>query len=183
MSKKDRIAEFLAQGLTASQVSSIVGCTPAYISQLAKDEEFAALLLLKKEAAPPPNHEDVLLTNKYLSLEHKLLTQLENTMQFAELRDVTRALEVVGNRQEKRASRLATPATQGSNTTVHVSIMLPAHAIPEYTINQQKEVTSIGDRAMAPMSSIGVKALFNQITASKQQASVPALTNEVPADF
>lgn len=170
---RDKILNYMAQGVKASQVASIVGCTPAYISQLSKDEGFLAELKAAREAAYKDVDEDKVLTNKYMALEHKLLDSMENAMAMAELPAITRALEVIATRQEKRAQRLAGPVQQPGNTVI-VNLTLPSHAIPEYQINPQREVVSIGNRIISPMSSEGVKNLFTQIQQQRQLQAAEA---------
>lgn len=166
---RDRILNYMAQGLKAVQVCSIVGCTPAYISQLGKDEQFLAELAAARQEAYKTVDEDKVLTNKYMALEHKVLDAIESSMALAELPALTRALEVIGTRQERRALRLAAPVQPGG-TTVIVNLTLPTHAVPEYQINAQREVVAIGDRTISPMNSEGVKNLFTAMAARKAEA-------------
>ncbi len=166
---RDRILHYMAQGVTAAQTASIVGCTPSYINQLSKDELFVSQLKEAREKASGEEvDEDKVLSNKYLAMEHKILDGMSNAMAFAELPALTRALEVVATRQEKRALRLAQPQGQG-NGNVYVNITLPSHAVPEYQVNARREVVSIGDRTVAPMSSTGVANLFKQKQLEKAQ--------------
>lgn len=176
---KKRIANFLLRGLKPAQVASIVGCTPSYILQLQKDdEEFKAILgeLLPKVEAEQ-DLEDEILAAKYLSVEHKVLHQIEQALPMTgEIRDLSRALEVIGNRQEARLKRqMLARHPQGllgedGRATLTVSLSLPAHAIPEYTINAQKEITSIAKKPLNPLSSQGVKALFDTLSGRAKQA-------------
>ena len=166
---RDRILHYMAQGVPASQVASIVGCQPSYISQLGKDEKFLAQLAeARAEQQGKVVDEDKVLSNKYLAMEHKLLDQMSNSLAFAELPAVTRALEVIANRQENRAKRLAQPTVE-RGAAVMINITLPSHAVPEYQVNSQREVISIGNRAVAPMSSTGVANLFAQKIALRQE--------------
>ena len=176
---RDRILDYMAQGLKAVQVASIVGCSASYISQLGKDEKFLEELKAKMGEFQAKPDEDKALTNKYMAIEHRILNAMDSQMELAELPALTRALEVIGNRQEKRALRLQAPV--GPNHTVNiVNITLPSHAIPEYTLNSQKEVVSIGEKVIAPMNSAGVQALFQQ---RKQQAIEALATKVVETEF
>lgn len=166
-SQQERIIGFLAQGLKPAQVASIVGCTPAYISQLlsATDgpEGFREGLQEKvKELSASGDIEENSVTSKYLSMEHKLLQTIENRLAEAEFPALVNALKVVGERQEKRALRKAglLLPQQGNYTQNIINISVPAHALPEFKMNGNLEVTSIGDRIMAPMSSAAVRQLF-----------------------
>lgn len=173
-----RIVEFLAQGMTPAQVVSIVGCQPAYFNSLMKDESFRKEV---EEAAKPyleqANEEEV-LSNKHLSLEHKILNKIEGLLAGAEMKDVTRALEVVGNRQDKIANRkVGFNPNLSSVNVVHVSLNLPAHAIPEYTLSNTSEVTTIGNTAMNPLPSASVRELFKHRAEMKLNAPLQELAS------
>lgn len=173
---RTRILNYLAQGVKPAQVASIVGCTASYISQLGKDEEFLKELAAARVETHKNVDEDKVLTNKYMAMEHRLLDSMEGAMALAELPAIVRALEVIGNRQEKRAQRLAAPVQPGNGITI-VHISLPQHAVPEYQINPQKEVVAIGGREINPMSSEGVRKLFQNLT-EKKLLAVEAATTE-----
>lgn len=165
-SQQERIIGFLAQGLKPVQIASIVGCTPSYISQLCGaegPEGFAPALQEKvKELTAAGDIEESSVTSKYLSMEHKLLKTIEDRLGEAEFPALVNALKVVGDRQEKRAMRRAglSVAQHGNVVQNIVNITVPAHALPEFRMNGNLEVTAIGDRIMAPMSSSAVRQLF-----------------------
>lgn len=169
-----RIASFLAGGLKPSQIASIIGCTPSYITQLSSTEQFKFLLAeeqAKQASAAAKNEqmvEEVIITNKYLAVEHNILNRLENQMAYADIKELTRALEVVGNRQEARAKRQLIqrlPQLNDPNkATLTLSLSVPAHTIPEYSVNERKEITAVGSKLMAPLSSEGVKTLFDRLS-------------------
>lgn len=166
----ERIADFLAQGMTPTQVYSIVGCAPALINELIKDPTFMEAVKEKSTRYLQEADEDEIVTNKYLSLEHKILKKIEVDIGNADIRDAIRALEVVGNRQEKRMSRKTAP-TPNANPNINIAILnLPAHTIPEYVMNANKEVVAINNKAMTPMSSAGVKQMFDtmKLTGNKE---------------
>lgn len=167
---KDRILSYLGQGLKPADVASIVGCSPSYISQLLTDPDFKAQALALRTDATRETSEDKILTNKYLAIEHKLLAAMEGQMAFAELPAITRALEVVANRQEKRMARIHAPTIAQQATQVVVNLTLPSHAVPEYQINAQREVVAIDSKPIAPLSAVGVVNLFNQHKAAQQAA-------------
>lgn len=175
-SQQERIIGFLAQGLKASQVASIVGCTPSYIGQLLGDEGpegFKEALTEKaKELTSGEDIEEKTITSKYLSMEHRLLQTIENRFSEAEFPHLVNALKVVGDRQEKRAMRKAGLLQQhtGNITQNIVQITVPAHALPELTMSSRLEVTSVDSKVMAPMSSQAVKQLF----ASRRPQAVAA---------
>ena len=167
MDKKARIAHFLAQGFKPAQIASIVGVSPAYISQLGKDPSFSHLFAEEqtKILESTDLEEEERLNNKYLAAEHLLLDNLTGNAALMDPRDQIKALEVVASRQEKRQDRIARLRlpTQSSVINNIVQIGIPGHALPEYHVNTDGEIVSIGNRLMAPMSSDGVKNLFTQM--------------------
>lgn len=156
----DRIATLLAAGLPHTSVATIVGITPARVSQLLKEPEFLLIFEAKKVETEKKDQEELSLGAKYLEAEHVLLKQVVEMAPVSELRDVTAALRVVAERQEKAKSRM-NPIIQSApvyNTIVQLS--LPAHATPELQMAKNREVIAIENRNLAPLSSSGVLSLF-----------------------
>jgi len=165
---EERVINLLASGLNANQVSTIVGCTPARISQLLKDESFALKLRAKEIETNAGDIEEISLTAKYHAAESALIKQVMEMAPLAELRDVTAALRVVGERRiQKEIAKNPSPlgGTPVYNTVIQLS--LPNHALPEIAITKQREIISIGERNLAPMTSTGVTNLFKQIEDNK----------------
>lgn len=188
MQSKDKIALLLAQGLSGSNVASMVGCTPAYISQLLKDESFKEKVYALRETEVPKKTDDELLATKYESMEHRLLGAMEASLENADLRDITNALKVVAERQNAREKRRI-PANTANNTTniQVVQIALPHQVIPTLTLNSKNEVVAIDNKPMAPMTSHSVAKLFQDIQAKKEipHESITAsqAPTAIPADF
>jgi len=171
--KNPRILDLLAQGIQIPQVLTIVGCHPTYLKSLLEDEEFKSELEAKQKEYFAEADEEVIISNRYLSLEHKLLKQIDSMIPNAEMRDVLKALDVVANRQEKAKGRLASPTERG-NTTVYqqINLTLPKHTIPEYTLNGNKEVVAIGNIGMSPMTGSKVKELFDGMKSGEKLVSL-----------
>lgn len=180
---KDRAAKLLAEGLSPSTAASVLGCTPAYISQLLQNEEFKAQIAAYRAEVIPQKSDDELITTKYLGLEHKLLQAMESALPGAELPHITNALKVVADRQEKRLSRLHQPVAPANNSTqVVVQIAIPASSIPAITLNQQREVIAIDNQPMSPMASSAVQNLFKQKRAEReaiQQAKITQAAEKI----
>ena len=177
---KERAAGYLAQGVGAGQVAKIMGVTPGYISQLLKEEDFK--LLVEKSKSLNDGSEEAeqqSIQKKYTGLEHQILTAIAESLPNAELPALTRALEVVANRQDKVMARKMPAAINGgggNGVNVHVTLTLPAHAIPSAPViqlNEKSEVVAIDSKPMSPMSSVGVERLF------KQKKAVEALIKEL----
>ena len=173
----ERIATLLASGLTAAQVATIVGVSPARISQIQKEPDFAEIFTAKQIEVQKKDIEEVSLTAKYTSAEHLLIDQMMQMAPVSELRDVTAALRVVAERQEKAKSRM-NPVIQAAPTINNiVQLTLPAHAVPEIAFNQEKEVTAIGNRDLAPLSSTGVLSLFGRLTSTDAIDAIDAISD------
>lgn len=168
--KNDRILNLLAQGISPVQVVTIVGCSPAYLKSLMEQEDFQAALKEEQALYYQEADEDAVIGNKYLSLEHKILKQIEQQIPNAELRDALKALEVVSNRQEKAKSRHNAPVQGNTVNYTTVNLSLPSHAIPEYTLNTAREVVAINGKPMAPLTGAAVKTLFDGLKNKEVQA-------------
>lgn len=178
----ERVATLLASGLKPSHVATIVGCTPARIAQLTKESEEFRLLLAEKEAQNVKEDiEEKALGNKYHAAEHLLLDQVLAMAPVSELRDVTAALRVVAERQEKFKTRM-NPIVQSSpvlQTVVQINI--PNHALPEVVLTREREVISVDSNNLAPLSSDGVTNLFKKM---KEKQNEPArLPQETEGSF
>lgn len=177
---KERIATLLASGLKPSHVATIVGITPARISQLAKEDfEFQNLLATKTAEAEKEDVEEQALSAKYHAAEHQLLDQVLAMAPMAELRDVTNALKVVAERQEKVKVRQNPIQQQQAVVNQVIQIALPNHAfgVPHVTISKEKEITSVDGRNLAPLSSNAVTNLFNSLK-NKGEQHEPARISE-----
>ena len=185
---RNRILSYLSSGIKPAQVATIVGCSPGYISVLLKEEAFITELndrVLQK----PEDAEEKDLDNKYISLEHNILKQVEDAIIGAELPALTRALEVVSKRQDLRMQRkmpVQHANALGTANFQFITVSLPNHALPPPVIllNEQKEILAINSKSLAPMSSDSVKGLFETIREKKQEMILELMRNPIPlADF
>lgn len=169
----NRVADLLASGLKPSQVATIIGVTPARISQLLTDTEFKLLLDGKIVEVEQRDVEEINLSAKYSAAEHALVNQVMEMAPTSELRDVTAALRVVAERQERMKTRILSPTNNGGNTINNtiIALSLPSHALanPPMEITKTGEVISIGDRTLAPLSSTAVTNLFSRMSQSKTE--------------
>lgn len=168
----DRITTLLASGLKPSNVASIVGCSPARISQLAQDEKFQNLLQAKIAETEVDDVEEKTITAKYIATEHVLLNQVMEMAPISELRDVTAALRVVAERQEKAKARLnPVQGTTIINQTVQIAV--PSHTLPEIALTKDMEVISVNTLNLAPLTSEGVTNLFKSMKQEKEIQNEP----------
>lgn len=165
----ERIASLAASGLSPSAISSIVGLSPARISQIQKTEEYQELEKAKRIEIEGKDQEELSLSAKYLEAEHILVKQVIDMAPVSELRDVVGALRVVAERQERAKSRMNPVYSQQPVFNTVVQLQLPQHAIPELKFAQNKEVVSIENRNLSPLSSQGVLSLFKGMDSSEEQ--------------
>lgn len=158
---KQRIKDYLADGIKPSVIASIVGCSPSYISQLLKDEDF--MRDVREAVATNTKPPDEKLESKYEGLEHEIISQIHSQIGAADLKDLSRTLEVVVKARDIRYNRknpsLPTP-TIGVQV---VNVTLPSHLLsynPVVELNAQNEIIAIDDKRLAPMSAESVKNLF-----------------------
>ena len=163
----ERITTLLASGLKPSNVASIVGCSPARISQLSADPHFQDLLSAKVAEAEESDVEEKTITAKYIAAEHILLNQIIDMAPVSELRDVTAALRVVAERQEKAKTRL-NPVQWTTIINQTVQIAVPSHTLPEISLTKELEVISVNTLNLAPLTSEGVTNLFKNLKADKE---------------
>ena len=183
----DRMTTLLASGLKPTQVATIVGCSPALLSQLARDnQEFKNLLAEKEAIAQEQDIEEVAITAKYHAAEHLLLNQVMAMAPVSELRDVVGALRVVAERQDKAKTRLNPIQGAQAITNNIVQINLPAHALPELTLTKDNEVISVNNMNLAPLTSEGVTNLFRDMKEKKEkrdeQRRISAITEKTPGE-
>lgn len=176
-----KIVNYLAGGLSVQEVASIIGCTPAYISQLAQKDDFKSALQAARIDAVEKSDEEEVLENKYLGTENILLDTLKATASMADFRDVAYALKVVSEAKDLKHKQKH-PATQGQLNTVNiVQLQIPAHIVPEFKVNSQNEVESVGGKPMAPLSTEGVRNLFANLKLGNTIQQEP--TNEIVVEL
>ena len=109
--------------------------------------------------------EEESISAKYSAAEHALIKQVMEMAPVSELRDVTAALRVVGDRQEKMKLRLSPAMNSATQNLTVVSITLPSHALaaPKIQQNSQREIIALDGNTLAPLSSTAVTNLFNSM--------------------
>lgn len=164
----DRITTLLASGLKAANVASIVGCSPARITQLLSVPENKLLLDSKIAEFDQKDVEEVAISNKYNAAEHVLLNQIIDMAPVSDLRDVVGALRVVADRQDKAKTRL-NPVQASTIINQVISIQVPNHSLPEIILNKEGEVTSVNSLNLAPLTSEGVTNLFKTMRSNRDE--------------
>jgi tRNA A37 N6-isopentenylltransferase MiaA len=173
---KERIKKLLAAGMKASEVAATVGCSPSYVSQLLGQSEFKEAVALEMTTFSAESDEEQHLDKRYQILEHKILNNITDALPQADLPQLTRALEVVAKRQtEMKRAKAPVLANNVNNGTVNITnISLPAHILtapaPTVSVNENNEIISIDSKPLAPLSSNGVRNIFEQMRAKQKIA-------------
>lgn len=190
LSTNSRILALSTQGLTPSQISSIVGLSPSRISQVLSSFPSTESSSLPSSSSPSLSDEkdslDLLLQQeqqslsvKYLSAESMLLNQLTAMAPAAEFTEVTAALRVVSQRQielQKLQAMHRISQTQAQQATVTITIPLHSLQVPDIMLTQNREVSHVGDRSLAPLTSDAVRTLFS--SPSTQETSHQETSHE-----
>lgn len=178
---KDKIRDYLIDGVKPAQVATIMGCSPGYISQLLSDPEYKASVEAGMLANQKPVDER--LDARYTSLEADIIATMHANLAQAEFGELRQALDSVVKAQDLKARRkMPAPSSPGSITNVTVSVALPAHALrlPQAVLNETGEVIAIDNKPLAPMSAGGVKNLFSQIKERREanEFAIPANSSD-----
>jgi len=174
---QNRIAGLLAKGLKPSQVATIVGVSPARISQIAATPEFQLVLLDKTEEVAKGDIEELNLSAKYTAAEHSLIARVTALSETAELKDITSALRVVAERQENMKARVSPVAA--TQQPLAASLTLPTQMIANIYLGRttQGEIVSVGDMPIAPMPASAVGNLFNSMKEIRRLNHEPSPSN------
>jgi hypothetical protein len=175
---KNKIKHYLAAGLKPADIVSLVGCSPAYISQLLQDESFKQDV--QELATNAPALPETRLENKYEVLEHKIVECMAAEAVGSDLNTLSRALDSVTRARDARHKK--TLPFGGANPTIIqnvTSISVPYHALamPKMVLNENAEVIAIDDKPMAPLSSEGVKKLFSDIASRREESEFKESSN------
>lgn len=154
---QDKIIEMLARGYSAAVVSSALGVTESYISQLQADQNIRDQIATKRMAALTAKAEtdDSIdeLENKALARMHQLIPLVTKPM------EALRIFQVANTATRRAAPTLATEA-QG----VTVVLNLPEAAAVQFKLSTDKQVVEVDGRSLSSMPS---KQLTAKLQAQK----------------
>lgn len=126
------------------------------------------------ELSTKEDQEEIIVSNKILATEHALIKRIGELAADSDMNEAVRAFQAISQRKNAPNLRFNFPAQPGgavniqNNTVINLSV--PKHAVPEYILNEQSEVIAINNQPMAPLSSDGVRDMFQQMNAAKQKA-------------
>lgn len=173
----ERVISYFSQGYSISEVAKICGCPLSVLSGLIEQPGFKELIAEAQAEQAENFKEEEIIDNRYLSVEHKILTAISESLASAELRDLTRALEVVGNRQDKRArTKAGLPSTPQQGITLNtlnqnITLQMPAAFAPAIAAerNSNNEIIAVNGRSLAPLPNKAVVSLFSTLTSNKKE--------------
>jgi hypothetical protein len=157
----EKALNLLGSGVNAEQTASALGVTPARISQLLAEENFAGLVAgLRYKNLQKHNVRD----NAYDSLEDKLLAKLEKAMPLLiKPESILKAISVVNN-----AKRRGQSAPQQANTQLNiVTLVMPNVIAQRFAVDINNQVTKAGEQNLLTMQSGN---LLSRVEAAQEAA-------------
>ena len=148
--RRKKIASLVVAGVPQAQIASALGLSESYISrELTENKELAEHIEQLKIAES--QHTKV-IQRKYDNVEHKLLDAIGEQVAYAELRDLTRALEVVA-KHNPRARGQVLEALQNA-PAAKLEINAPTFVAQQLNVqhNARNEIIEIEGRDMRPRS-------------------------------
>lgn len=154
---KERILKLLGDGHPPEVVSSAVGCTPGYISQLLAQEEFA-LEVSKIRMAKLAKYSDQ--DSIYDEMEGRLSKMLKDVIPF--MTDPMKIFKILqGINAMKRRSHASNDNIL--NQQVVVQLSLPTVIKQKFEINVNAQVVKVGDQSMTTIQSGNLAALVDKM--------------------
>lgn len=163
---KDRILALLGNGVAPSATAAAVGCDPSYVSQLLKDDGFAAEVAeLRSVSLMAATERD----KRWDTLEDKLLAKLDDLIPF-----MVRPMEVVkaltAANAAKRRGAASDNAAQG--VTNVVVLQLPPIVKQRFELNNRQEVVEVDGRTLLTIDGTQLlKGLRDAATSNRQLAT------------
>ena len=165
---KDQIAAYTAQSFKPVKIAEILGCSEAYVSEVQADEHFPELVAVEAAKIKKSKDEEK-QDEQYIKLEATLLTQIEDSIPFAEFSDLTRLMETLIKRKQNRFTVVPPTGSLSITQNNYIKLEVPSIVAPEIVLNSNKEVVAIGDKTLAPMPSSQVRSLFDAVKNKREQ--------------
>ena len=154
---KEKILKLLGDGHPPEVVSSAVGCTPSYVSQLLADENFA-LEVSKLRMAKLARYSDQ--DSIYDEMESKLAKMLKDVIPF--MTDPMKIFKILqGINAMKRRSQSSNENILNQQTVVQLS--MPTIIKQKFEINVNSQVVKVGDQSMTTIQTGSLAALVEKL--------------------
>ena len=159
-----RILEMLGNGLSPAVVSSALGITESYISQLLSEENFAMQVTAKRFA----NLQAATVRDKsYDAIEDLLIEKMQNLLPMMyKPMEVLRAITVIN--QAKRRG-----ADSPQNTVIHntvVQLTMPAAVTQKFITNINNQVVNAGSQELITIETKTLSDKILELTTRKLTA-------------
>lgn len=160
---EDRALALLGNGVGPEIVASALGVTPARISQLTSQDEFATrLIALRYENLSRHNARDL----KYDTIEDQLIDQLEASLPLLfRPEQILKAVQVI-NAAKRRG--VSAPAQVTAAQTV-VNITMPVKIINKFTKNIMNQVVEAGEQKLVTIQSGSLLNTLKEAQARAEQ--------------
>lgn len=143
---EEKALELLGNGLSNEIVASAIGVTPARITQLLADENFAAEVQRRRFINL---QKHTIRDNAYDEIEDKLLQKLKGSLGLIMKPDtILKAIKVVN--EAKRRGNSGTAAITDKTNIVQIAI--PQIIKQNFVTNINNQVVQVGDRELTTMS-------------------------------
>jgi len=165
---EQRILSLLGQGIAAEKVASALGITPARISQLLSDKNFAEKVTeLRYNNLQSHNLRD----SSYDEIEDQLILKLKKTVPLMfRPETILKAIQVINS--AKRRGQSAPDQVVNQNTVVN--LILPTQITQKFTTNINNQVIKAGEQELITIKS---DSLLNQL--HKQEDARESQTKEL----
>lgn len=173
-STEERAIKLLGSGLGPEQVATAIGVTPARISQLLADQNFAtAVADLRFKALQAHNERD----GSYDALEDALIDKLSDVLPLMmRPMEILKAIQVING--AKRRGQSAPEQSTVQNTVVN--LVMPTQIIQKFSINSNNQITNVGSQTLETIQS---GTLLSQAKAKLGVQDVIATAATLPATF
>lgn len=171
-STAERALELLGSGLGPEVVSSALGVSTSYISQLLSSEEFSAQVAeLRFKALSKHNERD----NSYDGLEDQLLTKMKGLLPLMmRPMEVLAAIKVING-----AKRRGTSAPEHiTNKATIIQLNIPTKLIQNFTTNINNQVITTGQQTLTTIQSGSMDSLLNKARTQKAINNQEVIENE-----
>lgn len=150
------IASMFAHEIAPASIARAVGVTEARINQLAEHSKFAKLVANKRLELLRQMVERV---ETAATLEDKVLEQLVDRVALAETRDLIALLKVTleGKQPKVTSADQSAPVV---NLVFNNNVDLSKLQKPKVQLNANREVTSVSQRSLTPMSSDRLESII-----------------------
>lgn len=158
---RDRIAELLGQGLSATIVAQAVGCDDSYISQLLSEPDFEREVIEKRAVRFQEHAEH---DNRINQAEKEALDKVMSLLAFSTKPGEAARVFSILNAAKRRTPEVTNPTAAGATT---IELNLPETARVSFTVTSEKQVIEIEGRSMTTMPAKSLAARLEQRQAQR----------------